>query len=268
MTGYASQHVGQSLPAWDGASYAANTGHHRATDAAFLDTLPFGPTDRVLDIGCGSGDFTRKVADLIPDGWVVGIDPSESLLDTARAAAGPNQEFQLLRAQQLGALNPSRPFDVVLSRAALHWVRRQDHPGVLAAAHQQLRPGGLLRLEFGGAGNVPAITGWLNELAPQYGGPQDPWHFPAAGDYLELVLDAGFDVTEGWVRQVAQRRPFSRETVLGWLTSQTLQAYDHPMTPENADAFRRHVVRDVDQLQRGDGSYDLTFVRLDVRARK
>jgi ubiquinone/menaquinone biosynthesis C-methylase UbiE len=52
------------LPTWDGALYAANTDHHRRYDDRFLSTLPLRPTDRVLDLGCGSGDLTATVAAL------------------------------------------------------------------------------------------------------------------------------------------------------------------------------------------------------------
>src|SRR5690349_3132034 len=84
---------GTWLPAWDGADYAANTEHHRVHDGTFLRRFPVAPTDRILDLGCGSGDFTRTVADLVPDGHVLGLDAQPSMIDEARACAGPNQSF-------------------------------------------------------------------------------------------------------------------------------------------------------------------------------
>jgi len=271
MTGNESHDVGNgisNLPTWDGASYAANTGHHRLTDDAFLETVTFGPTDRVLDIGCGAGDFTRKVADLIPDGWITGIDPAPSLLDHARSVAGPNQVFQSLRAQDLPQVERDRDFDVVLSRATLHWVPRADHPGVLRTARDLLRPGGTLRLEFGGGDNVDEMRLWLNGLSTTHGGPIDPWYFPRAGEYLDLVDAAGFDLVGGWVRLIGQRRAFDRAGLVGWLTSQALQAYEVGMTTEAAAAFRAEVLNRVDEMRRADGSYDLTFVRTDISARR
>src|SRR5690348_12953379 len=95
------------IPPWDGASYAANTGHHRQHDAWFLRAFPIRPTDRVLDLGCGSGDFTRVIAELAPDGHVVGLDAQPSMLAEARRAAGPNQSFVEGPVQALGELFPS-----------------------------------------------------------------------------------------------------------------------------------------------------------------
>ena len=82
------------------ALYAANTGHHRVYDEAFLDTLPLRPRDHVLDLGCGSGDFTATVARRVPEGVVVGLEPQPSLLEEARSQALPNQRFIEGRAQE------------------------------------------------------------------------------------------------------------------------------------------------------------------------
>src|SRR4051794_34932278 len=100
MTEQQSQHVEPWVPPWDGAAYAANTGHHRAYDDAFLAATPLRPGDRVLDLGCGSGDFTATVAGIVgAAGHVVGVDAQPSMLDEARARAGANQSFVLSSVQ-------------------------------------------------------------------------------------------------------------------------------------------------------------------------
>ena len=88
------------LPSWEGAAYAANTAHHRMFDDVFLAATPIGLGDRVLDLGCGSGDFTATLAALVGDGGKVargrcpavhdrrGPRPSRSQPDL-RAGAGP-----------------------------------------------------------------------------------------------------------------------------------------------------------------------------------
>src|SRR3954468_19123970 len=92
------------VPPWDGASYAANTGHHRRYDEEILATLPLRPADKVLDLGCGSGDFTIQVAARVPDGHVVGLDAQRSMLDEARRIAAPNQSFVEGPVQRLAAV--------------------------------------------------------------------------------------------------------------------------------------------------------------------
>lgn len=255
------------LPAWDGRSYASNTAHHRRHDADFLATLPLRPDVRVLDIGCGSGDFTATVAALVPGGHVVGVDAQPSMLDEARGRAAGNQSFVLSPAQRLAVNLAGDSFDIVYSRSVLHWVPWHDHRSVLEQCHTVLHPGGALRIECGGGDNVREVVAFLDDVASGFGRPPGcPWTFVGAGAYLDLLLDVGFSLDGGFVRNPAQRRAFDRDAVLGWLHSQVLHAYEATIDPAQHDAFRAAVDARVNELRRADGSYDRTFVRLDVLA--
>ena len=260
------------VPPWDGAAYAANTGHHRVHDGDFVASLPLRPTDRVLDIGCGSGDFTAIVAGLVPDGCVVGLDAQPSMLEEAARAAGTNQSFVLAPAQRLeDALGGEAPFDLAFSRAVLHWVPAVDVPGVYAAAARVLRPGGWFRVECGGAGNVPAIVALFDDVASGFGGPRLPWNFADPASAMAWLEEAGLDHEadgRGFVRTVAQRRRFDEASLRGWMHSQALAAYEADMAAEHHAAFRAAVEERIGELRRADGSYDQTFVRLDLLARR
>jgi trans-aconitate methyltransferase len=260
---------GPKLAPWDGALYAANTAHHRRYDDRFLATLPLTPAARVLDLGCGAGDLTAKVARLVPDGHVVGIDPQPSLLAEARARAGANQSFVEAPAQHLSTALGSDRFDVIFSQSMLHWVPWADHPAILQQCRERLRAGGALRVECGGGDNVREVVTFLDDVARSIAGdraPRAPWTFVHAGAYLDLLLATGFGVTDGYVHTVAQRRAFDRESVLGWLTSQAVQAYEVELESHQRRPFRAAVEARVDELRRPDGSYDITFVRLDLLA--
>lgn len=250
------------LPVWDGTLYAANTAHHRAHDADFLASTPLRATDRVLDLGCGSGDLTATVATLVPDGHVVGVDAQPSMLAEARRRAHANQSFVEAPVQCLdGAVKG--PFDVVLSRACLHWVPRADWPGVLASIARLVRPGGWVRIECGGAGNVPRTQAVLDAVSSARGGPTAPWTFLDAGEALELLEGARLDAAAdgAFVRTVGQRRPFDEASIVGWLRSQAYQAYGF-----DDDAIAA-AEADLDALRRPDGTFDQTYVRLDLLAR-
>ncbi|HVN50283.1 MAG TPA: methyltransferase domain-containing protein [Acidimicrobiales bacterium] len=257
------------LPTWD-ASYAANTGHHRVHDADFLATTPLEPSARVLDLGCGPGDFTRVVADLVPDGEVVGLDPQPALLAEARRVAGPNQSFVEGPVQHLDRLFPEdEQFDGVMTRAAMQWVPMADHPRYLAQVRRLLRPGAWFRLEMGGAGNIAPLAGHLEAISLAHGGPPAPWSFPDAGTYFELLETAGFDVDPGRgasVTTVAQRRAFDRSSLLGWLRSQCFQGFEIDMPAGSHAAFRAEVEARLDELRRADGTFDQTYVRLNALA--
>ena len=199
-----------------------------------------------------------------PGGEVVGVDAQPSMLDEARARAHPNQRFVLRPLQRLdGAGLPGASFDVVTSRATLHWVPVADWPGVLASARRLLRPGGWLRVECGGIGNVQGAQRLLDELSAARGGGTAPWAFLDPGTAMDLLEGAGFDAAgEGcFVRCVAQRRAFDATTLAGWLTSQVSLAYGH------GPDFDADVLARLEDLRRWDGTFDQTWVRLDVLAR-
>jgi ubiquinone/menaquinone biosynthesis C-methylase UbiE len=268
-----SQYTGSRLPTWDGAAYAANTAHHRAFDADFLAATPLRQGMRVLDLGCGSGDLTAHLAEIVgPAGEVVGVDAQPSMLDEARARARPNQSFELAAVQALDEVfgpDHDASFDLVISRAVLHWVPSADQLGVYRSAARLLRPGGHVRVECGGVGNVANTVALLDDVSAAFGGPSSPWTFADPAVVLEWVEQAGLDATvDGcFVRCNGQRRPFDETSLRGWLHSQVLNAYEAEIDPGQHAAFRSVVDARLGELRRWDGTCDQTWVRLDLLAR-
>jgi hypothetical protein len=81
---------------------------------------------------------------------------------------------------------------------------------------------------------------------------------------MDLLERAGYAIPTGGVMTVAQRRPFDRVALEGFLRTQASLAYVAHATSATRDAFVAEVVANVDELRRNDGTYDQTFVRLDV----
>jgi trans-aconitate methyltransferase len=258
-----------SAPGWDGALYAGNTAHHRAFDDAVLAGAGLGPGRDVLDIGCGVGDLTAHVADLVAPGSVLGVDAAPGMITEASARTRPGLSFRHRAAQELDSVAEPASFDVVLSVACLHWVPGADHPGVLGSVRRALRPGGTFRAEFGGAGQIAAARAVLDEESARLGGPRGPWYFPDPDEYTALLTAAGLRLDRGHVRLVHQRRAVPDvDALTGWLRSQVLAAY-LPHLPD--DAARAEFTAAAERrcretLRRSDGSYDQDYVRLDVLA--
>lgn len=180
---------------WDGGLYSANTAHHRRYDAAVLAGLTVPADGSILDLGCGVGDLTARLADLVPHGTVVGVDAAKDMVDTARAAANrPNLRFTHARAQELDRVTEPDSYDAVVSVAALHWIPAADHQRVLTQVARVLRPGGVLRAEFGGAGQIERTRSVLDAVSQAFGGGTSPWYFPTAEEYAVLLGRAGFTV--------------------------------------------------------------------------
>ena len=105
---------------WDAALYAANTAHHRRHDEDFLGSLRLPAGARVLDVGCGVGDFTARLARLGEGVEVLGVDADPGMVAAAAGHATPSVRFAVCRAQDLDRVVPAASMDAVFSVAALH----------------------------------------------------------------------------------------------------------------------------------------------------
>ena len=119
----------------------------QALRQAFLADVPFPARARVLDVGCGTGVLTRRLARLPAVETVVGVDPAPTLLARARELAAdlPNVTFQEADGRSLPFGDEA--FDVVVFDSTLSHVPEPE--GALAEAHRVPRPsrlaGGLRR---------------------------------------------------------------------------------------------------------------------------
>jgi trans-aconitate methyltransferase len=174
------------------------------------------------------------------------------------------------------ALPPGVSFDAVYTRATLQWVPWADQPAVVEQLAGLTRPGGWVRVEMGGHGNIARIVEVVEAISLAHGGGRAPWSFPDAATYLHLFERAGLDATPdaprtagqpaGYVHTVTQRRAFTRESLLGWLGSQCVEAFRAELPADAFASFSADVFAAVDRLRRADGTYDQTFVRLDALA--
>jgi len=179
-----------ALPAasqrWDPARYATNADFVPALGQDVATLLAPRAGERILDLGCGDGVLTAKLA--ASGATVIGVDASPELVAAARER-GVDAEVV-----DGHALAFDGEFDAVFSNAALHWMRRPAE--VVAGVRRALRPGGRFVAEMGGHGNVAAITTALRAALRLHGhaDPAFAWYFPSAGQQARLLEDHGFRV--------------------------------------------------------------------------
>jgi ubiquinone/menaquinone biosynthesis C-methylase UbiE len=126
---------------------------------------------RVLDVGCGTGQLARWIAERVgPKGSVVGLDPLAERIDIARSGGGAVR-FEVGQAEDLGAFEDAS-FDAVCMSAVFHWV--SDKAKALAEVRRVLRPGGRLGVttlphELADAGTIAHVLRSLLQRAPYVG---------------------------------------------------------------------------------------------------
>lgn len=116
FAGRAASH-GNSVLAVDWGSEAS-----QAKRFEVLASAGIGPTDSVLDVGCGLGSFRGWLGERGFRGQYLGVDLTEELLTLARQRE-PGAEFRTLSALHLGELG--RTFDVVVA-SGIFYLRRTD----------------------------------------------------------------------------------------------------------------------------------------------
>ena len=169
---------------WDAADYAANARFVSDLGQPVLDLLKPQAGERILDLGCGDGALTERIA--TAGAHVVGIDPSAELLSAARARG---LDVQLSDARALAFENE---FDAVFTNAVLHWIPELDI--VLAGVHRALRPQGRFVGEFGGHGCVAAVCTAIRAVASMHGlAASLPWRYPTDDEFAGLLTSAGFE---------------------------------------------------------------------------
>jgi SAM-dependent methyltransferase len=156
------------LGAWDGNEGAFWTAQARRFDETlanchgpFLTAAAIRERDRVLDVGCGTGQATRDAARIAANGSALGVDLSSQMIalaqQTARAEGLDNVEFRHADAQ----IHPfeTAEFDVVISRMGSMFFG--DPASAFTNLHRALRPGGrLVLLTWQGV----ADNEWLSEF--------------------------------------------------------------------------------------------------------
>ncbi len=173
---------------WDAGLYDDKHAFAWRHGASLVELLDPKPGERILDLGCGTGHLTARIAE--SGATVVGLDHSAEMLELARAAF-PQLEFVQGDARDCTF---AEPFDAVFSNAVLHWVRPPE--AVVRRVRDVLRPGGRFTAEFGGRGNVRRIEAAMRAAAERlnlpYSGPQ--WYFPGVAEYASLLEAEGLEV--------------------------------------------------------------------------
>jgi|ERR1700685_1164282 len=154
-----------------------------------IELLDPKPGEKVLDLGCGPGQLTQKIADRGAE--VIGLDASPEMIGQARQNF-PHLKFVL---QDAAAMQFDGEFDAVFSNAALHWIL--DAQSVAKAIARALRSKGRFVAELGGKGNIAQIERAIETVAARYYAsnvPQRRTFYPSVGEYAGLLEACGLEV--------------------------------------------------------------------------
>ncbi len=221
---------------WDPAQYER---FQKERSLPFFDLMALvrkKPGMRVVDLGCGTGELTRRLHEGLGARETLGLDTSDGMLGRSAAFAGGGVSF---RHQDVGAWEPDGSYDLVFSNAALHFV--PGHERLFARLAAALAPGGQIavqipvnqdfathRVATRVAGEEPfagLLAGWShpdNRLAPEA--------------YAALLDRLGFPEMDVNLHVYTHRLP-SRVEVFEWVKGSLLNEYKARLSAADFERF-------------------------------
>ena len=116
---------------------------------AFIKELELSKGDKVVDMGCGTGDVTKLASDIVGiDGDVIGVDPDEPRIRFAQEKYKdvPNMKFTIGDSQAGFPHHNEQYYDYHISTNAYHWLTDDAKLAYLHKAYECLKPGGTLAI--------------------------------------------------------------------------------------------------------------------------
>jgi trans-aconitate methyltransferase len=201
-----------SASEWDAALYTAKHSFVYEYGRELVTLLAPQRGERILDLGCGSGQLTRAISE--SGAHVTGLDNSASMIDTARHEY-PDLSFVLADAKDFLF---DQPFDAVFSNAALHWVKPPEK--AVACVARCLRPGGRFVAEFGGKGNVRRIYDAAEAAGRELAGRdmRNVNYFPSVAEYSAILESRGLEVRQTWLFDRLTKLEDGESGLRNWLT--------------------------------------------------
>jgi trans-aconitate methyltransferase len=251
-------HFMTPVQTWDPERYARNARFVTDLGAPVVELLAPRAGERILDLGCGDGVLTAKLAAM--GCAVVGVDGSEAQVEAARKLG---LDARVMDGEKLSF---ESEFDAVFSNAALHWMRNPD--AVIAGAWRALRPSGRFVAELGGHGCVAKIKKALADALNRRGIDGQsavPWYFPTVEEYSAKLRTAGFSINT--MALIPRPTPLPGD-VTGWLET-FAESFTECLPPSERRAYLSEVREALrSQLCDGEGKWTADYVRLRFAAVK
>ncbi|MEM6903315.1 MAG: class I SAM-dependent methyltransferase [Pseudomonadota bacterium] len=241
---------------WDAEAYARHARFVTDLGDTVFNLLSPVAGETIIDLGCGDGVLTQRIAET--GARVIGIDADADMVAAADELG--------LDARQADAVDFDLDVqaDAVFSNASLHWIKEADR--VIERVKEHLKPGGRFVAEFGGFGNIAAISTALRAIAIRWGlGPDclPDWYFPTEAEYRDLLEEAGFLVLH---MELVPRQTAVSAGMEAWLGIMTAKTIGKLPVNEREQFVKEVRVLLEPTLKAADGRWFADYVRLRFHA--
>lgn len=174
---------------WDPKQYHKFQAERSAPFFDLLALVEKRPNLNIVDLGCGTGELTRQLADALPNSTVTGLDSSSQMLEKAAAFASSSLYFEQGNQSELMG-----EWDLIFSNAALQW--SENHAELIPRLYRRLAPGGQIAVQ------VPSNHNHISHQIYRETASEEPFksilkgfqrHAPVLSidDYAHLLFECG-----------------------------------------------------------------------------
>ena len=258
---------------WNPTEYQISSSNQKRWGKELLSKIKFKGNEKVLDIGCGDGKLTASIVQKVPQGFVIGIDSSEDMINLAKknfpAEIYPNLIFIVKDARKIDF---EEEFDIVFSNACLHWI--VDHLPILEKIKRSLKSSGKIFLQMGGKGNAAGIVEILEYLirnkkwAKFFKNFSFPYGFYSDKEYKEWLRIVGFKIKR--VELIEKDMVHEDEGKFASWIRTTWLPYTQRIPEELRENFIKEVIKNYIEKHPPDGKgfIHVKMIRLDIEAKK
>jgi len=255
---------------FDGKKYEKASAHQKEWGNKLISEFKLTGNEKILDLGCGDGKLTENLSALVPNGFVLGIDASQGMIDVARQKEKDNLKFRLSDINKLELL-PDK-FDIIFSNATLHWIK--DHKKLWKNLKNILSDNGIVRFNFAADGNCEyffktirtAIK--MDEYKEYFIDFEWPWYMPTIEEYEEIIKPLSFSETKIWGENADRLFP-DKESIIGWINQPSIVPLLKYIKESKKENFRNFVIEHIlqDTAQKNGGYFE-TFRRINIFVKK
>jgi trans-aconitate 2-methyltransferase len=215
---------------WSPEQYERFAAERRQPFADLLFLVEPHPRMRIVDLGCGTGELTRQLHGILAAEETVGVDSSETMLLKAGHFQGEMLRFEK---GDIEAFVTERPYDLIFSNAALHWV--PDHDKLLVRLTNFLAMDGQLAVQMPANDSHPSHV-IAAEVAREFGvAPREDFVLPVE-KYAELLYRLGYKRRHVRLQVYGHVLP-SADDVVEWVRGALLTHYQSLLAPERFEEF-------------------------------
>lgn len=260
---------------WDPELYNRFRRYRAEPFHAILARLRIDPEEKIVDLGCGSGENTVELARMAPRGQALGIDSSPAMIakaDAAKCALSSDLAARIdFTLGDIAAIDLPDRYSLVFSNAALHWI--DDHRRALQACYRVMSPGGKLVVQ------MPANYEETAQVSLTALAGESPWRELLGGvkvpsskvasphHYTELLTQLGF-VDVDCYYQVFIHQMNGPQDVVQWSRATVLRPFLEALAEDRRDSFVAQWRQRLEQAYGTSGPLSLNFRRVFLWARR